>query len=756
MSSISLLSTARRTLLACALALFAVAPANAQSSGPTSDEVVIRAPLSVLTREEGGRVILRASRISESMRIDGELDEAVYSEVPAITEFLQQEPDEGAWVSEKTEAWLMFDDSNIYVSCRCWDRDPSRIVANDMRRDSSNLSSHDHFAVQFDTFHDQRNGFMFYTTPAGAMRDAQNTDGRADINWNGVWNGRVSRFDGGWSVEMAIPFKTLRYGPQDTWGVQLRRNMPGRNERAHLTQLNPALGSNAINRAADSAILVGLERPAASRVFEVKPYAISRLTTDQVRTPTVRNDLDSDYGVDARYALTKSLTADFTYNTDFAQVEADEAQVNLTRFSQSFPEKREFFLESQGIFQFGQAPGGGAGGGGGAPTIFYSRRIGLNGSTAVPVLAGGRVTGKAGPWSVGLLTMETKALEVPSVEQTNFSVLRLRRDILRRSVIGAIATRRSVSTVADGANTVWGFDGSFSFFENVSLNAYVTQSQTNGVETDDLSYRTQFSYNADRYGLALDRLVVEKNFNPEIGLAQRKDFVRHYAQARFSPRTPAHPLVRKWSYQTTFDHLANTAGQLESREISADFSLDFQNVDGMTFQYQRFYEFLPEDFEISDGIVLPIGGYHYNNFGASYRAAQQHKVSGSASIDIGEFYNGTKRTASFRGRAEISPRLGIEPNISFNNIDLREGSFTTTVVGARTTFTVSPRMFVAALVQYDSDNTSISTNLRFRWEYRPGSDFFVVFSEGRSTLPARGTDLQNRGLVVKINRLLRF
>jgi hypothetical protein len=743
-------------LVAGLSALLAAAPAFAQSSGPTTDEVVIRGSLPILTREEGGRVTLRATRISEPINLDGVLDENAYAEVPAVTEFLQQEPDEGAWVSEKTEAWLLFDDSNIYVTCRCWDRDPTKIVANDMRRDSSNLSAHDHFAVQFDTFHDRRNGFMFYVTPAGAMRDAENTDGRANINWNGIWDGRVSRFDGGWAVEMAIPFKSLRYGPQELWGIQLRRNMPGRNERAHLTQLDPALGSNAINRTAEAAILVGLEKPAASRLLEIKPYAISRLTTDRVRNPAIRNDLDSDVGFDVKYALTKSLTTDFSYNTDFAQVEADEAQVNLTRFSQSFPEKREFFLEGQGIFQFGQAPGGGARGGGGAPTIFYSRRIGLSGSAAVPVIAGGRLAGKAGPWSIGALTMETSAVDTPNVEQTNFTVLRVRRNILERSAIGGIFTRRSVSTVAPGSNDVWGVDANFSFFDSVALNGYLTRSRTGGRAGEDMSYRTQFSYNADRYGLALDRIVVEQNFNPEIGFLQRRDFVRHYAQARFSPRTPDHPLVRKWGYQGTFDHLANTAGRLESREVSGDFTLDFHNVDTFTVQYQRLYEFLPEPFDISDGIVLPLGGYDFNNLGLTYRAGQQHRISGSASLDLGSFYSGDKKTASFRGRVEVSTRLGVEPNISVNWIDLAEGAFTTTVLGARTTFTVSPRMFVAALVQYDSDSTSISSNLRFRWEYRPGSELFVVYSEGRSTLPVRGTELQNRGLVVKINRLLRF
>ena len=742
--------------LAAFLALLAANPAGAQSGGLGPGDAPAPDPPPVLTRDPDGGVVLRAIRIPGAIRVDGQLDEAVYEEHPAITDLVQQEPDFGAPVSQKTEAWVLYDEANIYVTCRCWETDPTRIVANDMRRDSSNLNAHDHFAVQFDTFHDRRNGFMFYVTPAGALRDAQNTDSRADINWNGVWSGRVSRFDGGWTVEMAIPFKTLRYGPQETWGIQLRRNMPGRNERAHLTLLNPALSSGAINRMADAATLVGLEPPRASRLFEVKPYAISRLTTDTVQSPAVRNDFDADAGVDVRYALTRSLTADFSYNTDFAQVEVDEAQVNLTRFSQSFPEKREFFLEGQGTFQFGQLPGGNAGGGASAPQIFYSRRIGLSGAAAVPVIAGGRVNGKAGPWSLGALTMETDGVESLNVAQTNFTVLRLRRNVLRRSVIGGIYTRRSVSTVAGGANDVWGVDGTFSFFQNVSLNAFVAQSRTAGLDGDDLSYRTHFGYNADRYGLALDRIVVQPDFNAEIGFVPRKDFVRHFALARFSPRTANHPLVRKWGYQGTFNHLTDTAGRLESREIAAEFSLDFQNVDTFTALYQRQYEFLPEPFEIASGVVLPVRGYDFDNVSISYRAGQQHRLSGTATVETGGFYSGRKTTATYSGRVDVSPRLGVEPNVAVHWIDLAEGAFRTTVAGARTTFTVTPRMFVAALVQYDSANTALSSNLRFRWEYLPGSELFVVFSEGRSTFPVRATELQNRGFVVKINRLLRF
>jgi hypothetical protein len=712
-------------------------------------------PSPILSRNAEGRLLVHATRVRGPIGVDGQLDDMAYESVAPITAFIQQEPEAGAPISERTEVWVLFDDDNLYFACRCWDEHPERIVANDMRRDSSNLGNHDSLSVALNTFNDQRNGFIFAVTPAGAMRDGTTTEERANFDWNPVWDGKASRFEGGWIAEMAVPFKSLRYipGREQTWGIQIRRNIRSKNELAYLTQVSPANGVRAVHRFAEAATLVDLEAPPASLNFEIKPYAMSRVTTDRVSRPAVNNDFDPDAGFDVKYGLTESLTTDFTFNTDFAQVEADEAQVNLTRFSLSFPEKREFFLEGQDNFTFGTGSGGDLGGE--APTIFYSRRIGLSGSRVVPVIAGGRLSGKTGSWSVGALNMETND-EGPDVEQTNFTVLRLRRDVLRRSNVGGLFTRRSVSAVAPGSNYVWGVDGNFSFFQNVYFSGYLAQSRTEEQHGDDLSYRTQFSYAADRYGLALDRLVVEQNFNPEVGLLRRENFRRNLVRARFSPRTANNRLVRKWTYEGSLDYVTDNDNRLESRELNGLFRTDFHSSDNISVEFARIFEFLPEPFTISRGVRIPVGAYHFDNVRVSYTAGAQRRLSGSSSFETGSFYDGDKQTATFRGRMEITPQLGIEPNISLNWVDIPQGRFTDTVVGGRTSFTMTPRMFVAALVQYSSSNTSLSTNVRFRWEYQPGSELFVVFTEGRSTLPPRGTDLESRGFVVKINRLLRF
>jgi hypothetical protein len=720
--------------------------AAAQRSGP------------IYSRDGDGQILIRATRLTQPMELDGRLAEEVYAQIEPITEFIQSTPVEGLPTTERTEAWVFFDDENVYVTCRCWMSELDRIVANDMRRDSGNLSNHDHFAVHLDTFNDRRNGFQFYVTAAGGMRDGIVTDERYSVDWNGVWDGRAGRFEGGWISELAIPFKTLRYGPgrQQIWRIQFRRFIAAKSEMTFLTKMPGNFSRSGLNRSSFAAVLEGLEVPPASANLELKPYAISRLTTDRVTVPATRNDLGADPGIDVKYGLTEGLTADFTFNTDFAQVEADENQVNLTRFSISFPEKREFFLENAGLFAFGTG-GGGDIGGSAVPNIFYSRRIGLSGSTAVPLIGGGRVAGRVGSWSVGALNMTEGDWQHPvETSGANFTVLRLRRDILRRSTIGGIYTRKSASGSPE--NALWGLDANFAFYQNLYFSGYFAKNCGCVDGQDDVSYRAQFNYNADRYGLAFDRVVAEPDFNVNsgIGFMRRRNFRRNFAQARFSPRTTNHPTIRQYTYEVSLDYITDNDNRLESRNLNGTFDMELHSTDRFAVRYDGQYELLVRPFEVATDVIIPPGSYGFDNVEVSYSLGAQHRVSGTTSVEYGSFYEGDKTGASFRGRVEITPQLSVEPTANISWVDLPYGEFTDKVVGARTIFTMTPRMFAAALIQYSSSSTSLSTNLRFRWEYEPGSELFIVYTEGRSTLPPNGTDLENRGFVIKFNRLFRF
>jgi len=728
-------------------------------------------PVPVYSKDDAGRVAVSATRIATPPKIDGRLDEEIYAHVPALTQFVQAEPNEGADVSERTEAWVMYDDKNIYIACRCWDRNPDRIVANEMRRDSPNLRNNDNFAVELDTFHDRRNGFLFYVTPLGALFDGLTTDERQNnSDWNTVWEGKAGRFDGGWIAEIAIPFKSLRYAPgrEQIWGINLRRNIRAKNEWTYIAPLKAAWGQTAIFRVSAAATLNGLEAPPAGKNLEVKPYAISRRSTDLVSRPAVHGEVDPDAGIDLKYGITKSMTADVTINTDFAQVEEDEAQVNLTRFNLVFPEKREFFLEGVGNFSFGGGTGGFGGSAppppgatqsplsGDAPALFYSRRIGISGTRTVPIVGGGRLTGKTGPWNIGVLNITSDNDETAGALQTNFTVMRMRRDILRRSTVGGMFTSRSKAVNGIGSNQVWGLDANFAFWQNVYASGFVAQSATDGREGDDYSYRAQFNYAADKYGLTLDRIEVQPNFNPEVGFLRREAFRESVVGGRYSPRPTDSRFVRKYYYDGTFTYITDIHNVLQSSAGVANYRVELQNSDLLQVTYNRSHETLTAPFLISEGVRIPVGSYDFHSVMGAYNPGQQHHISGSASIEVGSFYDGDKTTAAFRGRVSLTPRLAVEPNISLNWIDLPVKAFTNTVLGQRTLYSMTPRMFLTALVQYSSSTTTLSANVRFRWEYMPGSELFVVYTEGRDTAPPRQTPLENRGFVVKINKLLRF
>ncbi len=750
-----------RVVFAALFLGFFVGPVEAQSvsaGGPPLLEDGRPMPVApaVLARNDRG-VTVRAMRITTPMTIDGRLDEAVYSQVPSITEFVQQEPQNGAAVSESTTAWVFFDDDNFYVACRCLMTDPRQIVANDMRRDSSNLRQNDNFGVFLDTFHDRRNGYLFYVSPVGGMFDGATANERTNnADWNTIWKAKVTRSTEGWIAEIAIPFKSLRYTPgrDQTWGINLRRTIRGKNEYAYVAPIRPEWGVGGFFRASAAATLVGLEVPTSGKGLEIKPYAASRLTTDTLLKPAVRNDLASDVGVDVKYGVTKSLSADFTYNTDFAQVEVDEAQVNLTRFNLQFPEKRDFFLEGQGIFTFGGVNGSG---GGDSPTIFYSRRIGLQGSTAVPIGFGGRLAGRVGRYSIGALNIGTEDMSVPKVAATNFTVLRVRRDVLQRSSIGALFTNRSVSTVSPGSNQVFGLDANFAMSPDATLGGYLAKSNTAGRAGAAISYRANFNYTADRYGAQLDRTVVGDNFNPEVGFLRRMQFRSNFGSLRFSPRPKRNGTVRQYFYETNIDYITNNQNDLESRGVTASARVELQNSDTVGLTYFNESELLERPFVPAPGIIVPVGRYSFQHVRAAWSPGQQHRLSGSLAVDVGEFYDGTRQTASVNARLGITNQFGIEPNISLNWLDRLGSSATVRVAGARATYTMTPRMFVAALVQHSSTSKSIATNLRFRWEYQPGSELFVVYSDAHDTSETFARyDLQNRGLVVKINKLFRF
>jgi hypothetical protein len=726
----------------------------------------------VISRDASGHATIRAVRIASPLTVDGRLDEAVYRDVPAISDFIQNDPQEGEPATEKTEVWVLFDSSTLYFVARCWESQPGRMVVNEMRRDNTNIVQNEGIAFGLDTFHDRRNAVVFELNAIGGRIDGQVTNERQmNLDWNPVWDLKIGRFENGWTAETAIPFKSLRYRPgqAQTWGFNARRVNRWKNEVSYITRIPASMTLRGHFQSSLMATLVGLEVPSGIRNIELKPYATSHVVTDRVSLPPVSNDVGGNLGGEFKYAITQGLTADATVRTDFAQVEADEQQVNLTRFSLFFPEKREFFLENQGTFSFGGTLGIGGGGGGGGPgggavanptdtpLLFYSRRIGLSEGREVPIIAGGRVSGRIGRYSLGLLNIETDDVPGSETGATNFSVVRVKRDILRKSSVGAVLTGRSLSQTGAGSNEAVGVDATLGFYDNLAINTYWARTRTDGLAGDDASYRAQLDYTGDRYGLQLERLSVGANFNPEVGFVRRTDMRRSFGQFRFSPRPRASKSIRRLSSVGSLAYIENGAGRLETRDGDAEFTVEFQNSDRFSVGYSNTYEFLPTAFAIATGVTLPVGGYDFSSVRTSYTLGAQRPVAGNVSIEHGSFYSGHKTSIAWsRGRFNVGPQLSLEPRIAVDVVDLAEGVFTNRLIGSRITYTISPLMFVSALLQYSSNANVLSANVRLRWEYRPGSELFIVWNEQRDTLTSRFPDLANRALIVKINRLLRL
>ncbi len=732
----------------------------------------------VITRDLVGKATVRAIKLTAPLTLDGVLDEAMYSRELPFGGLIQVAPKYGEPSTEKSEIWISYDDKHIYLTCRCYDAaPPNEWVVNELRRDTGGLRNNEHIGVMFDTFYDRRSGFAFYTNPLGARADYSVVDeGGSNTDWNPVWSSKSGRFDGGWTVEMAIPFKSLRFraGPDQTWGVQIRRSIRHKNEWAYLTPVPRILaGPQALNRVSAGGTLVGLDLPSAGKNIEVKPYGISRLATDRVRTPAINDDLTSEFGGDIKYAVTPNLTADVTFNTDFAQVEIDEQQVNLTRFSLNFPEKRDFFLEGRGIFDFARGGSGATmSGSADTPNLFYTRRIGLNAGSVVHIDGGGRLTGKLGPYAVGLMNIQTAAGATSATKATNFSVVRLKRDVFTRSAIGMLATNRSVTATGAGSNQAYGVDGAFLLTQELTVGTYWARTATTGKTGDDQSYQGRVDYSADRYGAQAEFLSVGRNFDPQVGFLRRSAFNRSFGQARFSPRPKRIRNVRKVTWTASGEYVETDSGVVEARGWTGQMGTEFENSDQLTINFSHDYDFLRAPFTPSGSpAAIAPGAYRSEDVTVSYTFGAQRRASGLVSVRGGRYFDGTIRSVTIGSggqtftspaRLTLNQRLAVEPAYSITRVERSAGSFTTRLARARVDYAFSPLMFASTLLQYSSADKALSTNVRYRWEYAPGSELFLVYTDERDVTdpsyvpqPAvRG--LRNRTFVVKVNRLFRY
>lgn len=687
---------------------------------------------------------LRAMRVAEPIKIDGRLDEPAWMIAEVATDFRQQEPLEGEPATEKTEVRVLFDDKNLYVSIRAFDSEPSRINARELARDSS-FSNDDKVEVLLDTYRDRRNAYRFAVNPLGTQQDALVTDEGRDINlsWDAPWTSAARIDQTGFIVEIAIPLTTLRYNEgAPVWGFNAARIVRRKNEENLWTSWQRTFGLERVSQAGELTGLAGIHR---RRLFEVKPYVTGswREGVPLVGRPGFDAGLRGTGGLEvARIGITHSLTAEFTVNPDFGQVEVDQQVINLTRFSVFLPEKRDFFLENAGIFLFGRP---------GSNQLFFTRRIGLTeDGQPVPIDYGAKVTGRIGPYSLGLLQLRTRELGRPGdgfgTPRQHFTVARVKRDLFGRSYLGAIVLNRE-GGIPSPHHRAAGIDAQFNLTDYWRVDALLMGTATPGVRSSLLSGRVDTTFENKLFHLVGVYEDIGKNFNPEIGFAERTGIRQYFGQAAYKPRPRFIPFVRQFEFETQLDYFADRAGKLETRQTEISWQTEFQNSSRLGVRFlEDVTDVLSEPFEIRPGIVIPPGSYRFNRPRISFTSDRSKRIGFSFSERWGDFYSGSRTETSAGITLRPNEHLLLDLNDTYNRVRLPQGNFSTNLFSGRGSYNFTRKWLTTAFVQLNSAARLSIINVRLRYLFRPNSDFYVIYNQSTG----RGLERPSYQLQVKL------
>jgi Domain of unknown function (DUF5916) len=701
--------------------------------------------------------VMTATRIEGEIKLDGILDEEEWNLATPAGDFVQKIPDTGEPATEQTEIRILYNHDTLYIGAHCWDSAGKEgIVVNDITKDFFTTNS-DGLQVTLDTFDDDRNCFLFGSNPAEGRFDMQIGPNSSNVSWDGIWYNRTSIDDRGWHLEMAIPFKTLRFTGNriQQWGINFERRVRRKYEESYWSPMSPP---HRLGRIDMAGTLVGLEDIKPSRNMYIKPY---------VSVPVVNHEFDDwdvqpEAGIEVfKWSVTSQLTLDATMNTDFSQVEVDEVRTNLTRFSLFFPEKRDFFLENKSVFDWGPSSGGRR-----APAVlpFFSRRIGLTDGEIVPIQGGARLTGRAGNYTVGVMSMQTDdhwtaaglddegniEEESEFLPTTNFTVVRVKKDIFSRSEIGGIFVNKDVS--GPEVNRTYGFDTNFNFFNYLDINAYALRTESEDNTDEDYASSISASWRDDFWEASASHMRIGEEFNPEVGFVPRSGMYRSRGSFGITPRPRQRiPWVREFNPDISINYITNTDNVLETRTMEAGFSTIFSNASMFRVGYEKNFERLEEDFEIRDGINIPSGDYEWNEAFAFYRSDSSKKFGFSGMVSTGGFWGGDR--TNYRGGMQFQPnyKLTAELNVSRNVVDLPAGSFTANLLGTDINYSFSKRMFLKALVQYDSENDRMISNIRYNFKYKPLSDIYIVYNERRDM---DTNEVKDRAITLKFTYVL--
>jgi hypothetical protein len=759
----------RLAVLLISVGLFAgssaAQPTNQQSGSEVGGTLTFGGGSQPLTPSE--RYNIEPTRVAAPPRLDGVLDEAAWQTAAVIDEFTQQEPSEGAPATERTVVRLMYDGGSLYVGVEAYDSVASGVIATEMRRDSRQLLDEDNFQLILDTFNDSRSGYMFVTSPLGAKleqqiaeegeggyrRSSSSINSNVNLDWDGVWDVSARRTDQGWVAEIAIPMVTMRFPEADrqVWGVNFMRNIRRKNEQVYWAPIEKGYSLTRVSQAGTMTGLGGVDRGMDLRI---SPYVLAGGRQDRAAVAALDGSGFNDVGLDLKYGVASGLNLDVTLNTDFAQVEVDEQQVNLTRFPLFFPEKRDFFLENAGMFSVKSQ------GINRLADLFFTRRVGLSRGQPVPIIAGTRLTGKVDRHNIAVMNIQTQ--EVGERAGENFFVARYSRDIFARSKVGAMVINKEALGDAH-FNRTFAVDTSLAPHPFISVTGFVAKTESPEFASEDMMGHVMFSWLSPAARVYSEFTDIQDNFNAEVGFVPRIGIRRSKLHVQWNPR-PGRWGIRSMDPMMNVEYTTDQANRLLSRRVHHMVGFQFADGSSFTLITNREFEQLDVAFQISGDVVIPPGAYRFWSPSARYSSDPSRRLSTSASYSPQGFFGGTRRDWSTSVNLRATSRLAAQGSFRRSDVDLPGGAFVADLASVRLDFALSPEMTLRSLTQYNSTTESVSTSVRFNWIYRPGSDIYIAYDELRDddflsvdpTLRQAGRVpwIQNRQLAIKMTFLL--
>ena len=709
-----------------------------RSNAVASALVVVLVPLSAalaVAQAPAEKSVVRPTRVAEPPRIDGRLDEPLWDTIEPISDFRQWEPDNGAPASERTEVRIGYDDEFLYLGVRAFDGEPGRIVARQFERDAR-IDNDDAFTIELDSLSDNRTAFFFESNVLGAQSDGQITEnGGINLQWDAIWYSAGNVDELGYTLEVAVPFFALRFKPADSvaMGIYLERIIRRKNERVswpHLTRDYNYTNVSQFDR------LEGLDGIRRGVGVELKPYGIGGYS--QVPTESLWK---ADAGLDVKWGMTSNLTTDLTFNPDFAQVESDSLQVNLTRFSLFFPEKRDFFLESADLFTFGLPR---------EAEVFFSRRIGIRSNREVPIIGGARAYGLVGSTNVGLMSMQTSGTE--DFRSENFTVARLKHNVFGRSYVGGIFTSRRGETGVE--DTTAGGDFRLIFGVNTRVAASLARNDRPGVDSGNWFANASASQGLDHYDWSVQYTDIGKAFEPGVGFVRRQDQRRWRSEGHFKPR-PGWRGVRQLNIGGQYERIENQGGELETQRFEPSLALTLQSEDILSASYSDELERVTAPFPIGSGLVVPAGEHRNRQASARLSTNAGRWWAVIATHSQGGYYGGDLRSSGLTLTLKPVPRIELRSQNQVDAVDMPGGRFDSLISRLFASYYFSPRLTTRLGVQYSSLFDDLVVNFRIRWIYTPGSEAWIVYDEGRE-LGLPGESLRDRAFIVKVAHNFHF